>query len=440
MSAPNSPPLPFPAEDDEELPGYTRMREPHEHVNSLLNRNGQPWMSLELLSEAPARSKFPVYFNGGTVRGLAHITLESPQTIRSVVVEVRSKLGLATADELSPIWHERKVLWEPGENSQPRSISSAGSWKWGFTFPIPIHFDDTPNGGSASTPLPGSFDLKPYPAFVEYRILLFVKRGKWLPNISELHTLFAYVVRERAPPPSPLRELAYSEHHAPPGPLGDPDGWETGEEITAKGIVFGDREVALVYRAVYSRGGTIFYRIEISGGDPQALQLLSSPSAITVLLTQEARTVPLSRSSQASLGAKGADVDVQAIARGVSWSDTTLLTEPSEMRVLEGEIIVPPKTSPNIKLASFQLQASDSELSFLVTFAINAVGFAPHDRNTMISRHPIRTVSHPALGVAPMSRIPPGYEQNANHDNMKDMGWAVLAIANRTMNRATSFF
>ncbi|KAG8683695.1 hypothetical protein FRC08_014128 [Ceratobasidium sp. 394] len=329
------------------------------------------------------------------------------------------------------MWHERKVLWESGENSRPQSILSAGSWKWDFAFPIPAHFDDAPNGGSASTPLPGSFDLK-------YRVLLFVKRGKWLPNISELHTLFAYVVRERAPPPSPLRELAYSEHHAPPGPLGDPDGWEVGEEITAKGIIFGDREVTLVCRpyiakpVIYSRGGTIFYRIEVSSGDPQALQLLSSPSAIAVLLIQDARSASLSRISQASLGAKGANVDIQAIARGASWSGTTLSTESPEMRILEGEITVPSKTTPSIKLASFQLQYS-------VNFVINAAGFAPHNGNAILSRHPIRIVSHPALGVTPMSRIPPGYEQNINRDNTKDLDWAVLAIANRTMNRATFF-
>ncbi|KAG9120385.1 hypothetical protein FRC07_004143, partial [Ceratobasidium sp. 392] len=240
MSAPSSPPLVLPAED-EELPGYTPTREPHEHINSLLNRNGQPWMSLKLLSEAPTGSKFPAYFNGGTVRGLASIFLESPQTIRSVTIEVRAKLGLATAHDFPPIWHERKVLWEAKEGSHPKSISTAGSWEWGFTFPIPTHFDDTSNGGSVSASMPGSFDLKPYPAFIEYRALLFVKRGdfhSFRARITlkrpRLHTLFAYVVRERAPPPSPLRELAYSYHRAPPGPSADPDGWEASEEITAK--------------------------------------------------------------------------------------------------------------------------------------------------------------------------------------------------------------
>lgn len=94
---------------DHELPGYTLVsetqenpetstsqhnssplvREPHEHVNSLLNGGGHAWMLLHLLSDAPARSRFPIYFNGSTVRGSAQIDyLYNPQTIYSVVVEV----------------------------------------------------------------------------------------------------------------------------------------------------------------------------------------------------------------------------------------------------------------------------------------------------------------------------------------------------------------
>ncbi|KAG9092803.1 hypothetical protein FRC07_011586 [Ceratobasidium sp. 392] len=103
------------------------------------------------------------------------------------------------------------------------------------------------------------------------------------------------------------------------------------------------------------------------------------------------------------------------------------------MRVLEGKIAVPPKVSLDVKMALFQLHYS-------VAFAINAVGFVPHNRDGMISKYPIRIVSHPALGIPPISRIPPGYEQNSSRDNGKDLDWAILAIANRTMNSTSSFF
>ncbi|KAG8683696.1 hypothetical protein FRC08_014129, partial [Ceratobasidium sp. 394] len=181
LGSPHQPPGSPPFED-EVLPGYTTSREPHEHLNSAPNRNGQPWLTLRLLSEAPAGSKLPVYFSAGSVRGSAQINLDSPQTIRCVAVEVRGKLCLATANGLPLPWHERKVLWESGGRHEPASIASAGSWKWDFNFPIPRHFDDSPNGGSKSAQLPSSFDLRPYSAFLEYHVFLFVKRGKWLPT------------------------------------------------------------------------------------------------------------------------------------------------------------------------------------------------------------------------------------------------------------------
>jgi hypothetical protein len=83
MSTLGSPPL-----EGEVLPGYTPLRESQEHLSSLPDRNGRPWVTLRLLSEAPAGSKFPVCFNGGAVSGSAQIDLDSPQTIHSVVVEV----------------------------------------------------------------------------------------------------------------------------------------------------------------------------------------------------------------------------------------------------------------------------------------------------------------------------------------------------------------
>jgi hypothetical protein len=87
MSTPGPPP-PVSQAEHEELLDYSPSCEPHEHLSLLLNQNARPWMTLKLLSEAPVGNKFPVYFDGGTVRGAAQIDLNTPQTIRSVAVEV----------------------------------------------------------------------------------------------------------------------------------------------------------------------------------------------------------------------------------------------------------------------------------------------------------------------------------------------------------------
>ncbi|KAG8734318.1 hypothetical protein FRC11_006119 [Ceratobasidium sp. 423] len=402
----------------EELPGYapTSPREPHEHVNSLYNRNSRPWVTLRLLSDAPVGNKFPVYYDRGTVQGSVQIRLESPQTVRSIVIEVEGALHLPSTYNIPPLWYEKKTLWDSSGRFEPQSIRSSGEWSWDFSFPIPTHFDNTTNGGLPRTKLPGNFSLKPYTGFMQYRVLLFVKRGKYLSDLTELQTLFSYVSRERAPPPSLLRELAYYHGGSPPGPETDSDGWKQCDVIRVKGIIFGDREPFLANPTTYPRGGTIFYRIEVSGSDPQALSLLSSPPAVTVLLTREIECRLFK--GPAPRGKDDRDIDVHAIAQGTPWAITS--TQGGDTRFLEGEITIPPGTCSSVAVTPVQLNYS-------VAFVITAAGFTPHDRSTVVSRNPIRIVSHPALGVRPVSRLPPGYEQKATH-RQTGADWALAVI------------
>ncbi|CAE6514868.1 unnamed protein product [Rhizoctonia solani] len=404
----------------------------------MLRRAPENLMSID----APVGNKFPVYYDRGTVQGSVQICLESPQTIRSVIVEaskagahicsqfliisfikVEAVLHLPSTYDIPPLWHEKKKLWDSSGNFEPQSIQSSGKWSWDFSFPIPAHFDNTVNGGAPQTKLPGNFSLRPYTGFMQYRLLLFVKRGKYISDLVELQTLFSYVSRERAPPPSPLRELAYYQGSTPPGPEADPNGWKTCGTINAKGVIFGKRAVNLVYRpflanpTTYSRGGTIFYRMEVSGDDCQALALLASPSAITVLLTREVEC-KLFRES-APRGRDDRDVDVHAIAQGVSWTIVSLQGS-NNTRYLEGEILIPPGTCSSVAMTPIQLNYS-------VTFVITAAGFTPHDRSAAISRNPIRVVSHPTLGVRSISRLPPGYEQKATH-RQTEADWALEVI------------
>jgi hypothetical protein len=78
--------------EHEEPPGYTPIRELQEHVNSIYNRNPRPWVTLWLRSQAPMENERPVYYDGSMVLGSVLVSLETPQTIRSVVVEVRFRM------------------------------------------------------------------------------------------------------------------------------------------------------------------------------------------------------------------------------------------------------------------------------------------------------------------------------------------------------------
>lgn len=53
--------------------------------------------------------------------------------------------------------------------------------------------------------------------------------------------------------------------------------------------------------------------------------------------------------------------NIEAIAQGVSWTDTPPGENTDNTRVLQGEINVPPKVYSSIALALFSLQVSGSK-------------------------------------------------------------------------------
>lgn len=114
------------------------------------------------------------------------------------------------------------------------------------------------------------------------------------------------------------------------------------------------------FQTIYSRGGTIFYRIEIWGNDIQGLDLLASPSSITVLLTQEVECrTTAGKPSRPTIVKAATEVDVRAVAQGVSWPVASLPEEDiGDVRILEGEVNVPQRLSSNADVGLLQLNVS----------------------------------------------------------------------------------
>jgi hypothetical protein len=68
---------------------------------------------------------------------------------------------------------------------------------------------------------------------------------------------------------------------------------------------------------------------------------------------------------------KGTNFDVQAIARGMSWTYTSLTEAPEDIRVIEGEISIPLTTSPSVTIVLFQLRVSS--YAFLPPIALKPI-------------------------------------------------------------------
>lgn len=103
--------------------------------------------------------------------------------------------------------------------------------------------------------------------------------------------------------------------------------------------------------------------MEVSSSDTQALQLLSSPSAVTIILTREVACASLGPLVRIATGGNDAGTSLEVVAQGVSWAVTNLPEATVDsIRILEGEINIPPKADSNITLALFYLRVSKIRL------------------------------------------------------------------------------
>jgi hypothetical protein len=68
-------------------------------------------------------------------------------------------------------------------------------------------------------------------------------------DLESLKQPFSFCPATRPGPLADKRRAAYEAGEANiPGSLQDPEGWETGQPVTIKATIFGQREIGLEYR------------------------------------------------------------------------------------------------------------------------------------------------------------------------------------------------
>lgn len=145
-------------------------------------------------------------------------------------------------------------------------------------------------------PLPSTFSERASPAYIDYKIIVTVKRGflkvantyacflnnevysKILTNdqMGRLSTSFAFVPRIVAPPPSILRAIAYSENSHLAGPDRDPEGWVVLKPIKVSGTLFSSKTIELEATVSISSnlGSTVFLiHSQLALGNPVCFRL-----------------------------------------------------------------------------------------------------------------------------------------------------------------------
>ncbi|EJD06848.1 uncharacterized protein FOMMEDRAFT_17310 [Fomitiporia mediterranea MF3/22] len=293
-------------------------RPPVEHVYSLYDSRNAPWATLKLISNVASPRFLPAYFQGQTLHGALELDLRKPESILGISITISGTIIAANAPEPRIFWELSRDLWNTsmgdprtsaqstGQDSTPQvalkqskakgksSYKLVGKYSWPFAIPLPS--ECTVTWGSklppVTLPLPPSFSEKGASQFINYEIIVRIRRGP-LRIDSKLGTQLGFAPRTRAPAPSLLRQLAYQENRPLVGPEGDPHGWTVLPPILVRGKIFGARFVeavctfALALPLSYSRGQPVPLMLTVSCNDSQALDLVFTPQNTSVHLIRE---------------------------------------------------------------------------------------------------------------------------------------------------------
>jgi len=209
--------------------------------------------------------------------------------------------------------------------------------------------------------------------------------------------------------------MAYAENIPLVGPEVDPEGWHTVPPTTVTGILFDTKPVnvdftlALIKPLSYACGSAMPLRLAFTGTDEQALDVLSSPYATSILLKRS-----LDAGSHATTGGHGhrAKSFVETIARAVFWPAKHASTIGT--RVLEGEIKLRKTFKQSVVFPRFAVRYH------LEVHPFEVVGFAhaPPVVGPLLTQ-PVNITSFHATGLVMRSFAPPEYAQE-QHENFSN--------------------
>ncbi|KAJ6624071.1 hypothetical protein B0H10DRAFT_1785488 [Mycena sp. CBHHK59/15] len=374
------------------LPPYSRRasvaparRVSTEHQYHLTTSKGSRWATLKVSSRSPTPTHIPTFLEGDKISGSFTLNLDSGESITCVRAVAKGQIIPGPTDaEAFTFAEAASTLWSK-DAGDPRNAAStsrysgklSGHYEWPFTLDMPgtVTLPATNQYASGTFRLPQTFLERRFPTSVQYVLIVHINRSRFRLN-SRQATMFAYVPATRPPPPSLLRQLAYQENSPLLGPDADPTGWEQLPPFTVRGVVFSTRPVeavcnfSLAKPLCYTRGSPIPCVITLSSTDTQALDLLSSPRAISVHLRRRLRPVmPASKRS----GIFDANADLSAdpaedMAAAAWWPSPVGAQDDTPMpcgdgtartvrrRTLDGEIQLSKILKPSCRMAHFAVE------------------------------------------------------------------------------------
>ncbi|KAI0787529.1 hypothetical protein C8Q74DRAFT_1252361 [Fomes fomentarius] len=413
------PPPPPEFEGEPALPGYSARQEFTEQEYSLEDGKGRPWMWLKVKSRSRGDKQLPLFYDRDTISGHIKVDFDKAVMVKAVTISVLAGVTAVGQDEVKFL-EIRNELWNAGSSSSKPS----GKQSWPYKIKLPAEATVIERGKKQQQteetfPLPPSFSERASPAYIDYRLVVTVKRSSFRVN-KTFTTTFGYTPRTLAEPPSALRQLAYREGSPLVGPQGDPEGWKILAPVKVVGVVFDTRKVelectlAVAVPLTYALGSPIPIVLTLKSDDEQALDLLSTPSAVRLNLLRTRLVGSHATSGDVESGRSNNSFTNNA-GGAFFWPSDEGAPE-SGTRVLQGELEVKRSLRPGFVFPRFSVQY------VLALSQFEAPGFAPASKEPLVHL-PVTIASSNAAGVVPRSYAPPGYVERHEGDYMTTMGY-----------------
>ncbi|KAI1796920.1 hypothetical protein LXA43DRAFT_985107 [Ganoderma leucocontextum] len=413
------PPLSAP-QADPELPTYSpRLQaQPTEQTFKLEDAKSRAWLWLKVKSRS-RENQLPLFYDHDTLSGTIEVDFDKADGAKAVTVSVVAGVTAVGQDE-DKFLNITNELWNAKASPKPKGKQT---YSYSITLPGDASVPERGKKASQTFPLPPSFSERASPAYVDYKLVLTVKKSSLRVN-QVLATTFVYLPLTRAEPPSPLRELSYQEGSPLIGPQGDPGGWKVFPPVIVAGALFDTRQVelectlAVATPLSYALGSPIPVTLTLKASDEQALDLLGTPSSVRLHLVRVRLVGSHATLDNADKIGRSNNMFRETVGSAFFWPSDEGAPEPGT-RVLQGELEAKKSLKLGFLFPRFSVRYA------LVLSQFQAPGFAPAMPGSVepLISESVTITSLNAPGIVPRSYAPPGYVHAQDGDFNTVMGF-----------------
>ncbi|KAJ3852567.1 hypothetical protein EV368DRAFT_82394 [Lentinula lateritia] len=339
--------------------------------------------SLSLYGNALISKHLPTFLEDSEVDGLVKVDVESGESINAVVISIQGKILSGAKQHI--FLNYNQTLWSLSDGHTSPNGKLQGVHDWPFSVHLPKEVSLTI--GSKDAPqvevfrLPQTFMERHARASIQYEVIARFSRGL-LKTDHRIITPFIYVPIIRPGLPSRLRQVAYEENTAIPGPIADPQGWRTLAPVQIQGKLFNRQTVnfsctlSLASPLSYARGSVIPLHLAIQSDDVQTLESLFPPRAIICRLRRTLRYHEENKAVDPKL--RKDEFEHSELATWWPLVESSRPEKETFKRTLSGEIVLSPDLMPTTFIGRFQLEYS------VVLFPFDANNFQPGSNNMLV--------------------------------------------------------